>query len=360
MTGGQGATSRLLANVGVAAICLLALPLLPGCKGRFKLPADARFVAQIGLGEGFGCARMKDGSVRCWGANGAGQLGEGTHAAQPETVRVSVLPGTATLLGVGGAQGCAAAPELHCWGELSAAEPPKVAPKELAVGAHHACALTSQGDVFCWGARDGRQAGQLGGGVAEAPVVRAATAIAAGGDATCAVLRDRALVCWGRVPGRGILPVTKIEGLADVTAVGVSDTHVCAVRAWGGIACFGKDEEGELGDGAFTDRADPVDVVNLTVPARQVAVGRAHSCALLRDGTVHCWGANAAAQLSDGTFAHRASPVLVNGLFEVEEVAAAGDATCARFADGSERCWGGLSLPKTRGGTIPVPTEVRW
>jgi alpha-tubulin suppressor-like RCC1 family protein len=135
---------------------------------------------------------------------------------------------------------------------------------------------------------------------------------------------------------------------------------VCAVRAWGGIACWGKNEEGELGDGEFTDRAAPVDVVGLAVPAREVAVGRAHTCALLRDGTVHCWGANARGQLADGTTGHRPSPVLVNGVFEIEQVSAAGDATCARFPDGSARCWGGLALPKTAGTTLPVPTEVRW
>ncbi len=161
-------------------------------------------------------------------------------------------------------------------------------------------------------------------------------------------------------PGAGVLPPTHIEGLADVVGVALSDTHACAVRAWGGVGCWGKDEEGELGDGAFTDRAAPVDVVDLPVPAREVAVGRAHTCALLADRTVHCWGANGSSQLADGTDAHRASPVLVNGLFEIEGLAAAADATCARLADGSDRCWGGLTLPKTEGARIAVPSEVRW
>ena len=103
-----------------------------------------------------------------------------------------------------------------------------------------------------------------------------------------------------------------------------------------------------------------MDVVDLAVPARQIAVGRTHSCALLRDGTVHCWGANEHAQLADGTTSHRAHPALVNGVFEVEEVAAGGDATCVRLSDGSERCWGGIALPKTEGAVLPVPAEVRW
>lgn len=345
-----------------------------GCKGRFKLPADARFVTQIALADGFACAKMKDGSVRAWGVNESGELGDGTTDARAETVRVAVpAPVALTGVAVGGRHACAtsAQGDVFCWGSNSAGElgdgshQDRAAPvgagaahaKGLALGTHHSCALTEAGDVVCWGASDAAQPGAVSAGT---PIVRNATAIAAGGDATCAILRDRALWCWGRVPGRGVLPPTRIDGLADVVEVALSDTHVCAVRAWGGVACWGKDEEGELGDGAFTDRAAPVDVVDLSVPAREVAVGRAHTCALLGDRTVHCWGANGSSQLADGTNAHRASPVLVNGLFEIEGLAAAGDATCARFADGSERCWGGLTLPKTEGARIAVPSEVRW
>jgi alpha-tubulin suppressor-like RCC1 family protein len=356
------------------ALALALAFALVGCKGRFKLPADARFVTQIALGDGFGCARMKDGSVRAWGVNQSGELGDGTTGARAESVRVvAPAPVTLTAVAAGGRHVCATSADgdVYCWGSNGAGElgdgsnQDRAAParaegvkaKGLALGTHHSCALTEAADVVCWGAND---AGRLGGVSARTPIVHGATAIAAGGDATCAILHDRSLWCWGRVAGHGVLPPTRIEGLADVIDVALSETHVCAVRAWGGVACWGKDEEGELGDGAFTDRAAPVDVVGLTVPAREVAVGRAHSCALLQDRTVHCWGANWSSQLADGTNAHRASAVLVNGLFEIEGLAAAGDATCARFADGSERCWGGLALPKTEGATIAVPSEVRW
>jgi alpha-tubulin suppressor-like RCC1 family protein len=279
-------------------------------------------VVKVAAGGGHACAVSRQGDVSCWGANGDGQLGDGSHEARATPVRAG---------------------SAHA--------------NDVALGARHSCALGEKGDVTCWGASD---AGQLGGVPAGTVIVTDAIALAAGGDATCAISRDRSLRCWGRLPVRGVLPVTRVEGLADVVGVAVAASHVCAVRAWGGVACWGRDEEGELGDGAFTDRSDPVDVVGLTVPALAVAVGRAHSCALLRNSTVHCWGANARGQLADGTRGHRASPVLVNGLFEIEALSAAGDATCARFADGSARCWGGLALPKTEGELISVPTEVRW
>src|ERR1700691_2273260 len=120
---------RPIRSSGPVALAIAALSLfplvLPGCKGRFKLPADARFVTQIALGGGFGCSRMKDGSVRCWGANDAGQLGDGTVTDRHEPVKVAAAARFTTV----------------------------------ATGAHHACAITGDGDVVCWGANDAGQAG---------------------------------------------------------------------------------------------------------------------------------------------------------------------------------------------------------
>lgn len=338
--------SRLALLAAIVAAC--------ACKGRFALPADARFVSEIALGDGFGCARMKDGSVRCWGANEAGQLGDGTREARAESVRASVVAGKASVLAVGGKEACAVATGSGtgtvCWGSAGALAIPGEGAKQIAVGAGHACALSAAGDVTCAAAS----------GAAQETFVRGATFLAAGGDTTCAILRDRSVTCWRRAPGGGFGAPSRVEGLADVTDVAIGATHSCAVRAWGGVACWGEGTDGELGDGAFEDRALPVDVAGLAVPARAVAVGRAHTCVLLRDGTVHCWGANENAQLSDGTTNRRATHELVNGVFEVEQITAAGDATCARLSDGSARCWGGLALPKTPGTRMAVPTEVRW
>jgi alpha-tubulin suppressor-like RCC1 family protein len=228
--------------------------------------------------------------------------------------------------------------------------------KHVAAGARHTCDITTAGEVRCWGAKD---AGQIADELA-LTTLHGATAIAAGGDGTCAVLADRTVRCWGKIPGRGVIGVTPIEGLADVTGVALGESHVCAVKAWGGVACWGKNGEGELGDGSFTDRIQPIDVMGLSASARAVAVGRTHTCALLAEGTIRCWGGNTNSQLADGTHGHRASPALVQGLFEVQGLDVAGDATCARFTDGSARCWGGLQLPKTEGAHVPVPTEVRW
>jgi alpha-tubulin suppressor-like RCC1 family protein len=365
------------------AIVALGLTLAApcGCKGRFALPADARFVLEIVVADGFALGRMKDGSIRGWGKNDRGQLGDGTTASRSESVRVGGAadggPGAWTRVVSGGAHACAiSAGELRCWGDnadgqlgdgTKQARSTPVAVivlggahvKDVALGERHSCALTEDGSVICWGADDAGQLGRLGGA---GPVdIHDATAIAAGGTASCATLRDHTVRCWGRVPPRrSPTSVTRVEGLADVVEVAMSSTHVCAVRAWGGVACWGSDDEGELGDGAFVSQIQPVDVQGLAVPALSVAVGRSHSCVLLKNATVYCWGGNAKNQLADGTQAHRPSPLLVNGLFEIQAITAAGDGTCARFSDGAARCWGGLALPKTQGDVMPVPTEVRW
>jgi alpha-tubulin suppressor-like RCC1 family protein len=340
---------------------------LGACKGRFALPADARFVREVAMSSTFACARMKDGSVRCWGES-AGGLGDGTTSAHREAVKVA-LPSPAVAVAVGAGHACAivAGGEVDCWGANDAGQAggpagaPRLVPsrvegvhaRALALGARHSCALLEGGGVSCWGADDAAQ-------VTEAAKVRGATALVAGGDAACVIDADRRVACWGRVPGLSATAYARVEGLADVTSVALGPTSACASRAWGGVACWGRGADGQLGDGAFEARSSPVDVQGLSAPAKSVVLGRAHGCAALGDDTVRCWGANAVAQLADGTRARRSSAAQVQGVFEAVQVAAGGDSTCAVLADGSARCWGGLPLPKTDAVPVVVPTEVRW
>ena len=330
-----------------------------GCKGRFTLPPDARFVRQIAVSSTFACGRMKDGSARCWGANDTGQLGDGTRETRRETVRVTAASQGSAIAAIaaGGSHACALGNDgaVVCWGASESGTATATDARAIAVGARHACAIVAEGAVHCWGADDvGQVAGAAG--------VRGAVAISAAGDATCVIDGDHRVACWGGVPGRAAKDVSlaRVDGLADVTQIALGATHACAVRAWGGVACWGKNDEGELGDGSFEDRALPVEVDEINAGAKRVAVGRRHSCALLGNGTVRCWGANGAAQLADGSRAHRAKPALVQGEFDVSDLSAAGDASCVIFGDGSARCWGGLALPKTEGVPVTVPMEVRW
>ena len=343
----------------VAVVAVFASALGVACKGRFRLPPDARFAKQVAVSATFACARMKDGSARCGGANESGQLGDGTREARSETTRATAAADANAIAAIATGEGHACAlggdGSVACWGTGEAPGAQAVHASAIAVGRAHACAIVDGGAVRCWGADD---AGQVSG----ATGVHGAVAISARGDATCVIDGDHRVACWGRVPGRAPTDVAlaRVEGLADVRDVALGETHACAVHAWGGVACWGKNDEGQLGDGTLTDRARPVDVRDLSGTAKRVAVGARHSCALLANGTVQCWGANAASQLADGTRAHRASPALVQGAFEVIDVSAGGDASCVLFGDGSARCWGGLALPKTDAIPVTVPMEVRW
>ena len=105
------------------------------------------------------------------------------------------------------------------------------------------------------------------------------------------------------------------------------------------------------------DTAGLIDVV-------EVARGRAHSCALLRNATVWCWGENSFHQLADGTTERRDRPAMVQGIFGVQQVVAAADGTCVRMGDGDVRCWGnnthGQLAPQTHPRVVVnVPTSVR-
>jgi hypothetical protein len=264
--------------------------------------ADVRDVA---AGGAHTCARLGDGTVRCFGANDFGQLGDGSTAARPRPV---ILPGLrgATALSAGGAHTCALGGDraVWCWGRnddgqlgdgstTSRASPVRVASlddvEQLAAGTFHTCARRRDGSVWCWGRND---AGQVGDGTkgtrrpraTEVLGVGATAAIAAGLEDSCAVLADRSLRCWGKAAGSA--SATALLGFSDVAevSIGASATslQLCARLSGGAIRC------------ASDGKAAPTLVPGL-VSAARIAGGAAFSCALLSDGSTRCWPASGAA-----------------------------------------------------------------
>src|SRR5437867_3474448 len=189
------------------------------------------------------------------------------------------------------------------------------------------------------------------------------TAVAAGGFHACMRLPDGTVQCWGRNysgqlgNGDGNLtnssvPVTA-RGLTTATSVVTGDAHTCALLGDGTVQCWGVGDSGQRGDGTFNNISTvPVAVVGMggaghLTNAVAVAARGYHSCALLGDGTVRCWGRNADGQLGDGTVADPATgppgsstPVQVSGITGAAAVIAGGYHTCALFTDGTARCWG--------------------
>jgi alpha-tubulin suppressor-like RCC1 family protein len=282
----------------------------------------------VAVGGGHACALMARGTVRCWGDNDFGQLGDGTQTSRE-----------------------VAAPVLGL--ELV---------KLIAAGAEHTCAAIADGTVRCWGRND---RGQLGDGTTEdstTPVVVTdlgfVKALSPGDGHTCAILGDGTMRCWG-ANDRGQLgdgtfedrlePV-EVSGAAYVKDVACGAEHTCAVAADGLVACWGRGDSGQLGHGDADDR-----IAWTTVEALQlvtdVAAGGAHSCARSGDGTVMCWGANDKGQLgSDDAMDVEPLPIVVPFLERVSHIAARDASTCVRVGDGTLRCWGAGS---TESAAIP-------
>ncbi|MBI4700605.1 MAG: hypothetical protein HY744_05490 [Deltaproteobacteria bacterium] len=188
-----------------------------------------------------------------------------------------------------------------------------------------------------------------------------ALAVATGGYHTCAVKKDGTLWCWGRNAdgelGDGTTqskssPVQVSALGTSALAVAAGGYHTCAVKAGGTLWCWGNNEYGQLGDGTTQDETSPVQVSVLGTSALAVAGGQAHTCAVKAGGTLWCWGRNANGQLGDGTTQDKTSPVQVPALgTSALAVAAGNDHTCAVKAGGTLWCWGNNEYGQLGDGT---------
>jgi alpha-tubulin suppressor-like RCC1 family protein len=253
-----------------------------------------------------------------------------------------------------------------------ALEPPPLQVTAISGGGRHTCAL-HDGGAKCWG---GNGSGALGDGtnvdrltpVDVSTLTGGITAISAGWLHTCA-LSSGGVKCWGSNASGALgddsvihrLTPVNVVGLGDAAAVSAGGSHTCATRSEGAVACWGNNNFGQLGDGTRTDRRVPVHVVGLGGRATAITSGNGHTCALLADGVVKCWGVNASGQLGDGTLTtFRVTPVEVVGLgAAVAAISARGDHTCARLVSGGVKCWGSNAFGELGDGTRTArPTAV--
>ena len=243
------------------------------------------------------------------------------------------------------------------------------------------CGLHASGLVSCWGHREHGQLGD-GNGISGQTTTKKtvvnltdAVQISAGDDHVCAVRRTGAVVCWGdRQDGRlgnggsesgySDVPVT-VTGITNAIQVSAGDRHSCAVLANGEIWCWGARNDGRLGDDATSpDALEPVKTHNIT-NAAQVSCGRDHTCAVMLDGTARCWGDNNDDRIGDGssTTGNQEVPATVSGLNDAVQIAAGNQHSCAVRATGGVVCWGDRSDGRIGNGgstasTSPTPVAV--
>lgn len=245
----------------------------------FQIPSG-REARTISAGFTFTCALLDDGRVVCSGANGSGQLGDGSTTSRNTPVFVQQTGGD--LTGV----------------------------VEITTGDGHACARTNLGAVWCWGAAFG--SGSTSNLTVAAAVSLGTTvrSISASGTSTCAITTGGAVLCWG-LNGSGQLgngsttdsatPVT-VSGVSNAVSVGVGVNHACAVQANGAAYCWGDDSSGQLGNGSGAGSSSTATAVSLPsgTLALNILGGFRHGCALTSSG-IECWGRDDEGQLGNGS-----------------------------------------------------------
>jgi alpha-tubulin suppressor-like RCC1 family protein len=318
--------------------------------------------AGLDVGAFHSCAVLSDGSVRCWGLGVNGQLGYGNRS------------------NVGDVDTPASVGPVHFG--------PGRTVKAIAAGDYHTCAILDDGSVRCWGFGGN---GRLGYGnqndVLDPSSVgavnlgpgRTARAITAGGAHTCAILDDGTVRCWGfgggGYPiGGGELGYGNTNNVGDKpgsspgaagpvylgagrTAVAISagEGHTCAILDDGSVLCWGQNYDGQLGYGntsavgdTATNTPGMVGPVGLGRPAVAISAGGQHTCAILDDGTVRCWGSGVYGELGYGNtsnvgYTAGSTPATAGPVYlgqGARAISAGAGHTCAVLDDGSMRCWG--------------------
>ena len=368
--------------------------------------------AQLDAGAYHSCALLATARLRCWGFSGDGQLGYGNR----DTIGDDEVPfaagpvdlgagRTATAVATGDFHTCALLDDrsVRCWGYAFDGElgygnrnnlgdnevPGAVAPVDLggaavaiAAGGRHTCAVLEDRSVRCWG---GGEFGQLGYGntnnvgdggrgqnqtpATAGPVNLGgarALAVAAGGRHTCVLLEDGSVRCWG-FGGNGQLGYAATSVIVDAslagpvnlgsgrvaTAISAGDFHTCAVLDDGDVRCWGFGYDGRLGYAARDDVGDdetPGSIAPVALGGRAVSIsaGGAHTCAVLEGGAVRCWGAGADGRLGyagtsdvgDDETPASRAPLSLGSGRAALAVEAGQAHTCARLDGGTVRCWG--------------------
>ena len=268
-------------------------------------------VVAIGSGEDHMCAILPAGAVQCWGANYEGQLGNGTTTSRSTPVAVQGLAGPVV---------------------------------QVVGGRSHTCAILQSGAVQCWGDNSD---GQLGNGKRGTNSSTPVNVVGLAGPAkqlageynnSCAVLQSGSIACWGAVADQVAKPVIGWgSGMSGVALGGL--LNYCAATASGTVSCAGPfNEAGQLGNGTTEPQSAPQPVSGITGGATQVVLGYNHGCALVSE-QAQCWGSNRYGQLGIGQATQRPIPLTTIG-GPWAQVSAGSSHTCGVTASGAAMCWG--------------------
>lgn len=298
-----------------------------------KFVAGIDSAERVTTGREHSCASLADGTVRCWGANRSGQLGDDSLVDAPTPVEVVDLDGVI----------------------------------DVAAGRAHSCALRMNGEVWCWG---NNRDGQAGAGRTQdpdpepAPVrvgltnfdeLDGATKLDAGYNYSCAIdpdLDGERVVCWGdNVSGQlgsgsstdsmyaGMTVEYGGSDLLDATSIATGDYSACALREGGDIVCWGDGRSGQLGSKTYDDsQHSAIDFDGLS-DGNDIWMGDVFGCAERSSGQVVCWGRNSGLAFGPETERYE-QPIRLEGADSPREMALSESRTCWIDSDGALFCRG--------------------
>ncbi|MDQ6777710.1 MAG: hypothetical protein M3071_16205 [Actinomycetota bacterium] len=332
----------------------------------------------ISSGDAHTCVIRNDSSVVCWGYGAQGRLGYGNT----NNVGDTQTPGSVGPVKLGTGRTAVA----------------------IAAGGGHTCAVLDNGSVLCWGFGFDGQLG-LGdtnnvgdrtfvtpniSGPVDLGAGRKAVAVTAGTDHTCVILAKASadggsVMCWGRnvqgqlgygntasvgdgatptstlVPDLSVAAAGPVKLGAGHTAVAISagNADTCAILDDGSVRCWGYGLDGQLGYGSTkntgdtsSDTPDMLPAVNLGPGHTAVAIsaGSIHTCAILDNRSVLCWGYGSQGRLGYGNTSSvgdtpsdtpdTVGPVNLGPGRTAVSISAGFAHTCARLDGGDVRCWG--------------------
>lgn len=347
---------RRLSALVLAILTIVAGSALAANPARAAGPSDSAThriaAASVVAGDWVTCAITAASALRCWGENASGELGQGNVNNIGDNEPITIANSTVPLVGT---------------------------PVSVSHGTTHTCALTDTGTVQCWGYGGYGRTGQgntltigndepVTAANSIVPLGEPVIGLSAGATHTCAVTVSGALRCWGD-NANGQLGLGHVNYIGDdealtpenstvplgetAVAVALGNAYTCVLTGAGKVRCWGSGASGRTGLGMTNQIGDDEDITaaNTTVPlaGRAVALsaGRAHTCAVIVDGTVQCWGyggdgrhglghANSIGDNETLTVGNSRVPIPE----KVIAVSAGNLNTCVLTVGGAIRCWG--------------------
>ena len=326
-----------------------------------------RTAKAISLGQYHTCAILDNNKVKCWGYGANGRLGYGNTSSKGDGSNEMGDDLAFVDLGTG-------------WGA-----------KAISLGNYHTCAILNNDYVKCWGYNGYGQLGlgniyskgdgsnEMGDNLAfvDLGTGRTAKAISLGLSHTCAILDNNKVKCWGRsnygqlglgnTSSKGDNSSEMGDNLAFVDlgtnrtakAVSLGSSHTCAILDNNKVKCWGYGANGRLGYGNTSTKGDHSNEMGDNLPyvdlgtnrtAKSISLGDYHTCAILDNDKVKCWGYNGYGQLGLGNTSRKGDgsnemgdnlPYVDLGTNRTAKSISLGQYhTCAILDNDKVKCWG--------------------